>query len=124
MTDEYQTLDSGKRQEYASGMRRDTQEGKPRFDLLVPENVPYEHTMLYRDAMLSTRGAVKYEPRNNELARTDDELARFKDSAARHFFQWFTGQVDEDHAAATRWNIRQHEETLWRMFSGVRSEQG
>jgi hypothetical protein len=30
----YTTKDSGKREEYKSGMRRDTQEGKPRYDLI------------------------------------------------------------------------------------------
>lgn len=111
------TKDSGKREERPSGYVRDTQDGKPRFGLLVPLNVPYEHTMLYRDAMLAARGAEKYSPRNNELSNDVDDLDRFKESAYRHFMQWFCGEEDEDHAAAARWNIRQHEELKWRLES-------
>ena len=34
----FETKDSGQRQEYKSGMKRDLQDGKPRFDLLTPHN--------------------------------------------------------------------------------------
>lgn len=47
------TKDSGERAEYASGMRRDTQEDKPRYDLCY---MP----MFTRWAELMDRGAVKY----------------------------------------------------------------
>lgn len=56
----YQTKDSGKREEYKSGMRRDTQEEKPRFDLILPEGQKYTETLIYRWAMLLYRGGVKY----------------------------------------------------------------
>ncbi|MFW6246645.1 MAG: HNH endonuclease [bacterium] len=49
----YTTKDSGKRQEYDSGMRRDTLEGKPRYDLIY---IP----MLTRLAELHARGVAKY----------------------------------------------------------------
>lgn len=49
----YVTKDSGKRQDYESGMKRDVQEGKPRYDLI------YE-PMLTRWAELMARGAEKY----------------------------------------------------------------
>lgn len=94
----YVTKDSGKRQDYASGMRRDSQEGKPDYTLI------YE-PMLTRWAALMTRGAEKYGRRNWELAASDEELERFKASAYRHFVQWLRGDEDEDHGAAVYFNI-------------------
>lgn len=94
----YQTRDSGKRQEYESGMRRDTTEGKPDYTLI------YE-PMLTRWAELMTRGAEKYGRRNWELANSEEELERFKASAYRHFVQWIRGDQDEDHGAAVYFNI-------------------
>jgi predicted DNA-binding protein (UPF0251 family) len=49
----YITKDSGKRKEWKSGFKRDTDEGKLRYDLIPTE-------MLDRIAGLYTRGAVKY----------------------------------------------------------------
>lgn len=99
------TKDSGKRAEFSSGMRRDTAEGKPRFDLVTPVGQPYNETMAYRVAMLMTRGADKYGERNWELADSPEEYERFRASAYRHFLQWYHGEVDEDHAAAVDFNI-------------------
>lgn len=98
--------DSGVREEYSTGMRRDTQEGKAKFSLVTPVFLPYEEQMLTRWAMLMTNGAKKYGERNWEKAHTPEELKRFRDSAFRHFMQWFTSaDQDEDHAAATMFNI-------------------
>lgn len=102
---EYTTKDSGKRAEFAGGGVRDTQEGKPRFDLLLPETVPYRSQMLTRFAELMGRGAEKYEDRNWEFFSDDRALARARSSAFRHFMQWFNGETDEDHAAAVFFNI-------------------
>ena len=101
---QYTTKDSGKRQEYASGMRRDTQESKPGFSLLLTE-LPYDEQLLTRWAALMTRGADKYGRRNWQLANSEEELDRFKSSAFRHFVQWISGEDDEDHAAAVLFNI-------------------
>jgi len=109
MKKEYKTLDSGKRQEYNSGMRRDLQDGKPRFDLLIPADQKYEETMLYRWAMLMERGRKKYGERNWEKANSLEELLRFKQSAMRHFMQWFSNEQEEDHAAAIYFNICAYE---------------
>ena len=49
----YQTKDSGERIDYESGFRRDINKNKPRYDLIPPE-------LLYRLAMVYTRGAEKY----------------------------------------------------------------
>jgi hypothetical protein len=52
-----------------------------------------------------TKGAVKYAPRNWMQANGDEELQRFRESALRHFMQWFWGESDEDHAASVFFNI-------------------
>lgn len=100
----YITKDSGKREEYESGMRRDTQEGKPDFSLILTD-LPYDQQMLTRFAALMSRGAQKYGRRNWQLAASQEELDRFKASAFRHFIQWVTDESDEDHAAAVLFNI-------------------
>jgi hypothetical protein len=105
MAKKFVTKDSGKRQEYNSGMRRDLQEGKPRFDLINPVDMPYEETLMYRWAMLFERGMQKYGYRNWELADSQEELNRFKASAWRHFVQALQGEEDEDHYAATLFNL-------------------
>lgn len=101
----YETKDSGKREEYITGMRRDTQEGKPDFYLCLPKDVPYEEQLLTRFAELMQRGKAKYGNRNWECSRTDEELERFKSSAFRHFMQWINNETDEDHASAVLFNI-------------------
>lgn len=101
----YQTKDSGQRQEYESGMHRDTQKGKPRFDLIAPEDLPYQRQMLTRWAGLMERGAVKYGDRNWEKAKSAEERDRFRGSAFRHFMQWYSGEDDEDHGAAVFFNL-------------------
>jgi hypothetical protein len=117
----FETKDSGRREEYASGMRRDTQEGKARFDLLWPEGVPYGEQFLTRFAELMARGAEKYGDRNWEQANSQVELDRFKASAARHFAQWVAGERDEDHAAAVAFNLMAYETVRWRLASNETS---
>lgn len=94
----YITKDSGKRVNFKSGMRRDTDEGKPRYDLIPV--MP-----LRRLAELYARGAEKYGDYNWQLANSEEELARFKASCMRHLFQWHNGEDDEDHAIAVVWNV-------------------
>lgn len=105
---DYVTKDSGNRQDYESGMRRDTQEGKPRFDLILAPGVPYEDQLLTRFASLMARGAVKYGEQNWALANSEKEYKRFKGSALRHMMQWFLDESDkdqEDHAVSVFFNI-------------------
>ena len=97
--------DSGVREEFETGMVRDTQDGKPRFDLLLPEGIPYPEQFLTRCAQHLANGAAKYSARNWEQARTQTELDRYKSSALRHLVQWFNGEEDEDHAAAVFFNL-------------------
>jgi hypothetical protein len=116
----YDTLDSGARQEYDSGMVRDTETDKPRFDLLLPERLPYEEQMLTRWAYLMARGADKYGARNWEKADGLPEFARYLSSAFRHFMQWYSGLADgEDHAAAVFFNIAAAEYVRYKMTPDV-----
>jgi hypothetical protein len=95
----YVTKDSGERVLFDSGMNRDTDAGKPRYDLCY---LP----MFKRWADLVARGAVKYGENNWMLANTEAEMNRFKASAFRHFMQWFNNwDTDEDHAAAIFFNV-------------------
>lgn len=97
MTD-FMTKDSGKREEFATGMVRDTQDDKPRYDLL-------DRPFLKRWAELMARGAKKYGENNWKKAATEAELTRFRSSATRHLFQWLEGDTTEDHGAAVAFNI-------------------
>lgn len=114
MAKEFVTKDSGQRQDYASGMRRDLQEGKPRFDLMVPD-MPYEETALYRFAALLGRGAEKYGENNWQLANSEEEYNRFRSSAFRHFMQYIAGEEDEDHMAAVMFNLNAMVYLDWKM---------
>jgi hypothetical protein len=111
------TKDSGVRAAYDSGMVRDTQEGKPRFDLMYPKNIPYKDQFFTRYAELLARGITKYGERNWELANSQDEVDRFIGSAERHLKQWMTGETDEDHGAAVVFNIMAAESTKWKMLN-------
>jgi hypothetical protein len=111
----WETKDSGQRDQYSTGMVRDTEAGKPRFDLLFPLDIPFESQMLTRFAGLMARGAEKYDERNWELAATEKELARYKSSASRHLIQWLSGEVDEDHAAAVMFNLMAAETVKYKL---------
>ncbi len=96
------TKDSGERQEFSTGMVRDTQNNKPRYDLV-------DWPMIKRWAELMERGAKKYGDHNWKKASTEEEASRFRASALRHLVQWFNGEGDEDHAAAVYFNIAGYE---------------
>jgi hypothetical protein len=96
------TKDSGKRIKFKSGFQRDTNDDKVRYDLIP-------HEMTTRLAELMTRGAIKYDSNNWRKAKTEEEINRFKESAYRHFIQWFRGDNDEDHASAVTFNINCYE---------------
>lgn len=92
------TKDSGERVEFESGMRRDVQTGKPRYDLI-------DRAYLRRLAELYARGAEKYGAKNWQLAKSQEELERFEASALRHMFQYLDGDRSEDHACAVTFNL-------------------
>lgn len=95
----YEVKDSGERQEFDSGMVRDTTKGKTNWSLVA------DGPMLGRYAEHLTKGAVKYDARNWMQAEGQAEADRFRESAFRHFMQWYLGDTDEDHAAAVWFNI-------------------
>jgi hypothetical protein len=87
--------DSGKRQEFKTGSKRDTNEGKGRFDLITPLG-------LMRIAKHYENGSKKYGDRNWELGQN---ICRYLDSAIRHIYRHIEGDRSEDHLAAGAWNL-------------------
>lgn len=87
--------DSGQRQEFPTGSRRDIEEGKGRYDLL-----PFY--ALHRLAIHFENGARKYGDNN---WRKGQPYRRYFSSAVRHLIKWSVGYSDEDHLAAAAWNI-------------------
>jgi hypothetical protein len=115
MWDTFITKDSGERQQFPTGMQRDTNVGKARFDLMFPLDVPYKYQIITRFAEILGRWAIKYNERNWEKAETQEELNRFKESAARHFSQRLCWETDEDHMAATMFNLMWAELVKYKM---------
>ena len=95
----YVIKDSGQRTKFESGMVRDVTTDKTNVSLV------FDGPMFWRWAVHLTKGAVKYAKRNWMKADGEEELERFKESACRHFMQWYRGEIDEDHAAAVFFNI-------------------
>jgi Domain of unknown function (DUF5664) len=111
---DYGLKDSGVRQQFDSGMVRDTNDGKIRYDLV------FDGPMLNRYAIHLTKGAIKYAPRNWMLANNTEEMERFKESAVRHFMSWMQGLRDEDHAAAVWYNVNGFEYVRDRLIADGR----
>lgn len=95
--------DSGQRQQFDSGMVRDPTTDKIDYSLAL------DGPMFERLAVHLTKGAQKYSKRNWMQASGGAELARFRESAVRHFMQWLHGDTDEDHAAAVFFNVNGYE---------------
>lgn len=101
--------DSGHRQEFETGARRDTQEGKGRYDLLPMYGIE-------RVAKIFEGGALKYDADN---WRKGIPLRRYVDSALRHLCKFTQGQRDEDHAAMACWNLLCLLETQFMIDQGL-----
>lgn len=95
----FETEDSGARKEFDSGMQRDVTDDKVDYSLVL------DGPMFERWAHLMDRGAKKYEKRNWMKADSIEERERFRESALRHFLQWYWGEDEEDHAAAVIFNL-------------------
>ena len=100
--------DSGARQEFTTGSVRDTNEGKPRFDLIPV-------LAAHRLAIHYANGAKKYGDRNWEKGQP---LSRFIESAERHLFKLKMGFKDEDHESAAIWNLMAFEHTKMMIEAG------
>jgi len=86
--------DSGTREEFATGSKRDSRKGKGRYDLISPFG-------LKRLAIHYENGADKYGSHNWTKGQP---ICRYLDSALRHGFCYLSGMRDEDHLAAMAWN--------------------
>lgn len=91
---DYITVDSGNREQMPTGSQRDTQDDKPRYDLIGVEG-------LERVAGLMGRGARKYGENNWRLGQP---ASRYFASMMRHAYQWAMGDDTEDHLAAVVFN--------------------
>lgn len=102
---DFEIKDSGERAEFEGGMQRDTAEGKIDYTL-IRDGVMFERWAKH----LTIAGNTKYGKRNwlKGLANPEAE-ERWRESAARHFEQWYNGDDDEDHAAAVFFNINGYE---------------
>lgn len=104
-TTEFVTKDSGQRVEWATGSRRDVEDGKLDYSLL-----PYKS--LRRLIGLYMRGAEKYGRYNWQKGQ---DMGRVDRSLGRHFAQYMIGERDEDHLAAIAWNaicLMDHEDRI------------
>jgi len=90
-----QVKDSGVRENFETGSKRDSRNGKGRFDLL-----PFY--AIQRLARVYENGAIKY---GNNNWRLGQPCSRYLDSAIRHLFKAGGGWKDEDHFAQAIWNI-------------------
>jgi len=114
--------DSGERKAFAGGMVRDTGAGKTEWHRVT------QGPMFKRWAEHLTKGAIKYPDQpdgqaNWTLANDLETLLRFKYSAFRHFMQWWFGLQDEDHAAATIFNINGAEYVKGRLNGNPEDQQ-
>lgn len=111
---EFEVKDSGQRTIFESGMKRDTDEGKINYALVA------DGPMLHRWAVHLTKGAQKYEKRNWMKANGEAELERAKESAFRHFIEWFLDEpTGEDKAAGVFFNINQVEYIKEKLRNGT-----
>lgn len=104
MSDEpkFVVKDSGARQEFSTGARRDIQAGKGRFDLIP--SLPVR-----RLAVIYEAGAAKYGDNNWQKGVP---LKRYLDSAERHLNCLKAGEPTEDHAMQAAWNLFSYVWTL------------
>lgn len=105
--------DSGKREEFSTGSKRDSRDGKGRFDLIPPY-------ALLRLAKHYENGSRKYGDRNWEKGQS---LGRYLDSALRHLNCVSMGLNDEDHLAAAAWNVLAIIESQKRIDLGLLSKE-
>lgn len=105
--------DSGKREEFSTGSRRDIRDGKGRYDLIPPY-------FIKRLAKHYENGAKKYGDRNWEKGQP---ISRYFDSALRHLFNALENKEDEDHLTACIWNVIAIIETKNRIENGELPEE-
>ena len=98
----FRVKDSGVREEFETGSRRDSREGKGRFDLIPTQ--PLRELAIHYE-----QGAVKYGDSNWQKGQP---LMRYVDSALRHINALVAGENTENHAIAAAWNMFAYRWTL------------
>ena len=94
--------DSGERQNFNTGSRRDVNKGKNRPDLLPC-------TCEFLEGAHFAMGGVKYNDRNWELGQP---IMRYYESLKRHLLYWAMGDTGENHLNGIRWNTMAIQHTL------------
>jgi hypothetical protein len=94
--------DSGERQSFTTGSRRDVNKTKVRPDLLPC-------TCEFMEGAHFAMGAVKYDQRNWELGQP---IMRLYECLKRHLLLWAMGDVTENHLNGVRWNAMAIQHTL------------
>lgn len=94
--------DSGKRQNFSTGSRRDTNTEKVRPDL-IPSFCEFFEGAHY------AMGSVKYGDRNWELGQP---IMRYYESLKRHMLLWALGDISENHLNGITWNNKAIQYTL------------
>lgn len=83
------------KQHFKTGSQRDTNNGKPRFDLMTP-------FIKKRLGELLRKGAEHYGANNWLLGQPS---SRYWESFTRHSQKYEMGETDEDHLSAMIWNL-------------------
>jgi hypothetical protein len=104
-----QIKDSGNRQEFSTGSRRDTNDGKVRPDLLPC-------TCEFMEGAHFAAGSIKYGDRNWEKGQP---IMRYFESLRRHILYWALGDTSENHLAGARWNLATIQHTLLMIEHGL-----
>lgn len=108
MSNTFVVKDSGTRETWETGSRRDSREGKGRFDLIP--TLPLRELAIHYE-----QGAAKYDDNNWKKGQP---LMRYIDSAMRHINALVAGENTENHAIAAAWNMFAYRWTLNEIQSG------
>lgn len=84
---------------------RESQEDKPRFDLVISPNVAYEDQLWTRYAVWLGKGAAKYGEGNMRKLEGPEAEAHAIAAAFRHLHKVAQGYDEEDHMAAVIANL-------------------
>lgn len=88
----------------SSGTVRSNDEGKLRYDLVFPPD-PNDSIFLgwvrHMTAHIKDRGDGNW-----KNASTEEDYQRFRQSAFRHFMQWWFHLEDEDHVSSLLFNLQ------------------
>lgn len=106
----FETKDSGKRAEYDSGMVRDTEDSKPRFDLLIAKEQPYDDQfmVLWREG----GGETYYAPYDSE--RSAEQMAVAANAAEDSMILWLSSDGNTKSALHVATMLEAYEYYAWK----------